>query len=408
MLTRYYLAIYLTLFLFTYQISAQVYPSDISVRMEIQEISESDRPGANILTVDAGFLTSSRYAFILDDVRIPFKKKVFVHFSFRDTRTGQTLVVDNLQLKSSDTNTAGYRVRHWFGTYYILDNNIKSKLEDELEFSFNFNGNYYNGLVHIYWRWFSDQPVTERVTSAPTQYNTPTQYNQPATTNYPRPSSANTNTAPSTNRDLIARSIDPVQSYETTAVNNAPTGIIEFNPGTGYSIQIAAWKVFPDLGQYDLPDNWPLYGKFSDDYYKVLVGPFPNRSSALAMLPSVKAAGHSRAWVAGEDGKAGYYWQENTISSVPQLQARGVSSYEAAPANSNVQARTPTAYDGVVYRPEYQRPAPQQTRRTHTVQRGDTFYSIARQYKLNVDDLQRLNPQVNPRTLQPNQPLFIE
>ncbi|MCB0630499.1 MAG: LysM peptidoglycan-binding domain-containing protein [Lewinella sp.] len=409
MSTRYYISICLVfLCISAFQLSAQVYPSDVSVRLDVQEISESDRPGASLLSIDAGFTAGSRYAFIFDNIGLPFKKKVFLHFSFMDTRTGQTLLVDNLTLKSNAPNDNDYRVRHWFGTYYILDNNVKSKLEDELEFSFISNGNYYYGLIRISWRWFSDQPITERVTNAPTQYD------QPATTVYPRQAVSTTTVSPNTNRDLIARGITgsgAVQSYDAVVENSNVPRISEFNPGAGYSLQIAAWKVFPDLGQYDLPVNWPLYGKLADDYYKVLIGPFPNRSSALAMLPSVKAAGFKSAWMVAEDGRAEYYWQQNTTNS--QLQARSPEAYSNytapdATTNSNLQARTPIVSNGVVYQPEYQSLVQPQTRRTYTVQRGDTFYSIAKKYNMSVDALQRLNPQVNPRLLRPNQPLYIE
>lgn len=403
MLTRYYIILCLAFFLTSPFISAQVYPSDISVQLDVQEISDSERPGASLVSMEAGFATGNRYAFTFENVRLPFKKKVFVHFSFRDKRTNQTLLVDGLSLKSASASDSDYHVRHWFGTYYILDNSVKQKLEDQLEFSFTSNGNYYNGIIHIYWRWFADQPITERVTNAPTSYD------QPAATTYPAPSVERTNVSPGTQGDLIARSIaGPVQSYETVPTNNAVRNASAFNPGTGYSLQIAAWEEFPDLGQYDLPANWPLYGKQVGKYYKVLIGPFPNRASAQAMLPSVKAAGHKSAWMVSEDGNAEYYWEQ--VTSVPQLQPRSPEAYEyTAPAAATQQARTPAAYDGgVVYRPEYQAPVQPQSRRTYTVQRGDTFFSIAKKYDISIDELQQLNPQVNPRLIRPNQPLYIE
>lgn len=401
MLMRYSIVLFLAFSLMGSGLYAQISPSDISVQLDVQEFGASERPGATLVAADAGFMTGNRYAFVFENIRLSFKKKVFVHFSFRDKRTNQTLLVDGLTLKSANANDPAYHVRHWFGTYYILDNSVKQKLEDQLEFNFTFNGNQYTGFIHIYWRWFADQPVTERVTSAPTSYD------QPAATTYSAPTVERTNVSPGTQGDLIARSIaGPVQSYEAVPTNDAVRTAAAFNPGNGYSLQIAAWEEFPDLGQYDLPANWPLYGKQVGKYYKVLIGPFPNRASAQAMLPSVKAAGHKSAWMVSEDGNAEYYWEQ--VTAVPQLQARSPQAYEyTAPAAQ--QARTPTAYDGgVVYRPEYQAPAQPESRRTYTVQRGDTFFSIAKQYNITVDELQRLNPQVNPRLIRPNQPLYIE
>ncbi|MCU0796374.1 MAG: LysM peptidoglycan-binding domain-containing protein [Akkermansiaceae bacterium] len=52
--------------------------------------------------------------------------------------------------------------------------------------------------------------------------------------------------------------------------------------------------------------------------------------------------------------------------------------------------------------------APATTTKSHQVKAGETFYSIARQHGVSVDDLTRLNPGVNPRTLRVGQRLKVE
>ncbi|MCP5538081.1 MAG: LysM peptidoglycan-binding domain-containing protein [Akkermansiaceae bacterium] len=53
-------------------------------------------------------------------------------------------------------------------------------------------------------------------------------------------------------------------------------------------------------------------------------------------------------------------------------------------------------------------PAPSKSVGTHTVKRGETFYSIARQYKISVKSLEAANPRVRPTSMHVGQSLVID
>ena len=95
--------------------------------------------------------------------------------------------------------------------------------------------------------------------------------------------------------------------------------------------------------------------------------------------------------------------EENALLSEEIRRLRGQAAIgTGTPGSPAPSTGTPTPP-----RRETTAPPPSGAQRTHTVQRGDTFYSIARRYNISQSALEAANPGVNANRLGIGQQLVV-
>ena len=118
---------------------------------------------------------------------------------------------------------------------------------------------------------------------------------------------------------------------------------------------------------------------------------FLSRRSRYAFLFELNPTNY-KAWARGLK-KAGYA----TDPQYPQKLIRLIERYQLDRFDKKVKMKKRTSLPTVQYRP---------SKKNHTVQKGDTLYSIARQYEIPVKELVRIN-KIKNNTIYPGQELTL-
>jgi len=80
-------------------------------------------------------------------------------------------------------------------------------------------------------------------------------------------------------------------------VSNSPSNRMYYEL-PGISIQLSVHVTQPNLADYNyLEDLAPVYLLNEKNVYKLKIGPFPSRAAAEAVMPQIKAAGFSYAFI---------------------------------------------------------------------------------------------------------------
>jgi len=178
-------------------------------------------------------------------------------------------------------------------------------------------------------------------------------------------------TYPTDNRFTYIDSRDVPKGYDV--YNDVPYDLPAEK--TGYTVQLVALSKYPD------PDNFSKVSSIGEVYtleengmYKVRIGNYSSEANAKKALSQVKAKGFKKAFVT-----------EATLPQPDALYERGYSFYDR-----------PVGYDQVATSP-----------RVHVVRKGETLYSIARNYGVSVNYLLSTNRMSPKAILQTGDEIFI-